>query len=94
MTDLSNVVLTIHGPGTAAGLLDVVTDVYADAFGHATLDADFERELKFLVDSWPRRLTSPGFRLVVAAHENDAIGAVYGHELMPDGRWWEGENAP
>jgi ribosomal protein S18 acetylase RimI-like enzyme len=46
-------------------------------------------QLGRLVDAWPRRLATPGFRLIVAEHDGQAIGAVYGHQLLPDTKWWD-----
>lgn len=91
--DLDGVVLHVHGPTTAAGQLDIVSDLYADAFFGPPHNQG-QTELGRMVDSWPRRLTAPGFRLIVAEHEGQPIGCVYGHQLAADTKWWEGALVP
>src|SRR6185312_15949031 len=43
--------------------------------------------------SWPRRQAQPGFRLVLAWHNGNAIGLAFGHDLDAKTRWWEGLEA-
>lgn len=93
MTNLDGVVLHIHGPSTAVDQVDTVSDLYADAFFPPPHNQG-PTELARMVDAWPRRLATPGFRLVVAEHEGQPIGCAYGHQLLPDSRWWEGALEP
>lgn len=72
----------LHGPGTAAGLLPVVVDVYRDAFADDDPD-ELSQGVDWLTDARPRRIATPGFRLVLATAANITIGAVYGHQLRP-----------
>lgn len=82
---IDGLVISVHGPGTAATLLNLVSDVYSEAFSH---DQTADQGLTWLVDAWPRRLTANGFRLVLAEREGGVVGAVYGHQLMSD-KWWD-----
>lgn len=93
MTNLDGVVLHIHGPSTAADQLDTVSALYADAFFPPPHNQG-PTELARMVDAWPRRLTAPGFRLVVAEVDGQAIGCAYGHQLLADTKWWEGALEP
>jgi GNAT superfamily N-acetyltransferase len=93
MTDLDGVVLHVHGPATAADQLDTVADLYAVAFFPPPHNQG-PTELARMVEAWPRRLTAPGFRLVVAEHGGQAIGCIYGHQLLPGTKWWEGALEP
>ncbi len=93
MSGLDCVVLHVHGPQTAAQELDTVQDLYAATFfrpphNHGPV------ELARLVQFWPVRLTAPDFRLVVAEHDGEAVGCVYGHQLAPDTKWWDGALEP
>ena len=88
MSQPEGVVLHVHGPQTAEKQLDTVADLYAAAFFPPPHNQG-PTELARMVDAWPRRLTAPGFRLVVAEHEGEAIGAAYGHQLAPDTTWWD-----
>lgn len=93
MSGLDGVVFHVHGPQTAARQLDTVRELYAAAFFRPPLDHG-PRQLARMVDAWPRRLTAPGFRLVVAERDGEAIGCVYGHQLSPDTQWWDGALEP
>jgi GNAT superfamily N-acetyltransferase len=97
-TTVDDVVIHIHGPGTAKELLPTVVDVYRDAFSEDDPD-ELTQGVDWLTQAWPRRLTTPGFRLVVAtagsATAGDhVIGAVYGHQLRPGTQWWDGADPP
>lgn len=93
MAALNGVVLQVHGPSTAAGHLDTVSDLYADAFFSPPQDQG-PAELARMVDAWPRRLAAPAFRLVIAEHDGQPIGCAYGHQLHPRTQWWEGALEP
>lgn len=82
-------VLHVHGPSTAAAQLDTVSDLYAAAFFPPPHNQG-PIELQRMIDAWPRRLEAPGFRLVVAEHDGEAVGCIYGHQLLADTRWWDG----
>lgn len=90
MTTLPDgVVLHVHGPSTAAAQVDIVSDLYAAAFFPPPHNQG-PTELSRMVEAWPNRLTAPGFRLVIAEHDGEAIGGIYGHQLLPDTKWWDG----
>ncbi len=93
MTDLDGVVLHVHGASTAAEQVDAVADLYADAFFPPPHNQG-PTELGRMVDAWPRRLTAPGFRLVVATRGDQAVGCIYGHQLQPGTKWWDGALEP
>jgi GNAT superfamily N-acetyltransferase len=85
--------LTTETGPAARGLLDIVqpiyTEVYAEPPYHEGPDdvADFAR-------SWERRITTPGFRLVIAHDDDEAIGFSFGHELPVTTDWWDGTLSP
>jgi hypothetical protein len=83
----------VGGPTTAADQLDTVADLYAAAFFPPPHNQG-PAELRRMVEALPRRLTALGFRLVVAEHAGRAIGCIYGHQLPPGTRWWEGALEP
>ena len=87
------VILHVHGPSTANAELPAVSDLYAAAFFPPPHNQG-PTELKRMVDSWPKRLEAPGFRLVVAEYDGQAVGCIYGHQLLPDTRWWDGALEP
>jgi GNAT superfamily N-acetyltransferase len=93
MSGLDGVVLHIHGPSTAVDQLEVVKELYADAFFPPPHNQG-PVQLKRMAESWPSRLTAPGFRLVVAEHEDKPIGCIYGHQLAATTKWWQGAIDP
>jgi len=88
MSQPDGIVLHVHGPGTAAEQLDTVSDLYAAAFFPPPHNQG-PTELGRMVEAWPRRLATPGFRLVVAEHDGKAVGCAYGHQLHADTTWWD-----
>lgn len=88
-----HIVLHVHGPSTADAQLETVSELYAAAFFPPPHNQG-PTELQRMIDSWPRRLEAPGFRLVVAEHEGEAVGCIYGHQLLPDTKWWDGALEP
>lgn len=88
MSTLDDVVLHVHGPGTAADQLATVKELYADSFfppPHNQGPAQLDRMAK----AWPGRLQAPGFRLVVAEHRGTPIGCIYAHQLAATTKWWD-----
>ncbi len=89
---LEMISLTVDRCGTAeqhqAQVQSLYTAVYAEPpYGEGPEDvADFMK-------SWPRRQTQPGFRLVLAWHNGEAIGFAFGHDLHAETRWWQGLQA-
>lgn len=84
-----DITIDLYGPDTAGDLLPTVVDVYRDAFADDDPE-ELRQGLDWLTDAWPRRITTPGFRLVLATAGNDIVGAVYGHHLRPGTQWWIG----
>ena len=93
MSQPDGIVLHVHGPGTAAEQLNTVSDLYAAAFFPPPHNQG-PIELGRMVDAWPRRLQTPGFRLVIAEHEGKAVGCAYGHQLRSDTTWWNNTLEP
>lgn len=93
MTTLDSVQLAVHGPEEAAGQLDVVRELYVDVFFPPPHNKG-PLELGRMTDAWPKRLSAPGFRLVVAEHGQTSIGCVYGHQLSATTAWWSGAIDP
>lgn len=93
MTALDSVQLTVYGPEEAAGQLDVVRKLYVDVFFPPPHNKG-PLELGRMTETWPKRLTAPGFRLVVADHEGTPVGCVYGHQLSANTLWWNGAVDP
>jgi ribosomal protein S18 acetylase RimI-like enzyme len=93
MTRLDDIHLSVFGPTEAAGLLDVVSELYVDVFFPPPHNKG-PLELGRMQDAWPRRLQAPGFSLVVADREESPAGCVYGHQLTENTRWWDGAVDP
>jgi GNAT superfamily N-acetyltransferase len=93
MSTLDGVVLHVHGPSTAADQLEAVKDLYVEAFFPAPHNQG-PVQLERMAESWPGRLSAPGFRLVVAEHKDKPIGCIYGHQLAASTKWWHGALDP
>jgi GNAT superfamily N-acetyltransferase len=98
VTGINDAVFHVYGPGTAGDLLPVVVDVYRDGFADDE-PAELEQGIDWLTDAWPRRITTPGFRLVTATIGQTStsaatVGAVYGHQLLPITKWWDEADPP
>lgn len=93
MTVLDSVQLTVYGPEEAAQKLDVVRELYVAVFFPPPHNKG-PLELGRMTEAWPKRLTAPGFRLVVADHDGEPIGCVYGHQLAAATLWWGGAIDP
>jgi len=88
------ITITTFAGESARSRLDLIlpayTEVYAEAPYHegAAEVADFR-------DSWERRVTAPGFRLVVATDDvSEVVGFAFGHNLTATTGWWEGALTP
>lgn len=93
MSDLPGIRIRSYDAAEAASKLDIVRELYIDVFFTPPHNKG-PLELGRMIDAWPRRLTAPGFRLVVAEHEQGPMGCVYGHQLAATTAWWDGALAP
>ncbi|MFK4087199.1 GNAT family N-acetyltransferase [Kribbella sp. NPDC020789] len=93
MKDLHGTSIRCFDAAEAAGKLDVVRELYIDVFFPPPHNKG-PLELGRMVEAWPRRLAAPGFRLVVAEHDDGPVGCVYGHQLAATTAWWDGAVDP
>lgn len=74
-----------HNGDEASAMLDVLCDVYADAYGIGAADR---------VDPFRQRaghaFSKPGFDLVTGELGGDLVGFVFGYTLQSIHGWWEG----
>lgn len=89
MSDLPGITIRSYDAAEAADKLEIVRELYIDVFFPPPHDKG-PLELGRMVEAWPRRLTAPGFRLVVAEHGQGPIGCAYGHQLAATTAWWDG----
>ena len=82
----------VYAAGAAVSQVEVVAELYAEAFGPPHNQGQVE--LDRMTDAWPRRLEAPGFRLVIAEYAGQPIGCIYGHQLLPGTKWWDGALEP
>jgi hypothetical protein len=47
-------------------------------------------DVNMFVEGMPRRIASPAFRLTLAAVDGVPVGFAFGHQLVPDTKWWQG----
>ncbi|MFE0421150.1 GNAT family N-acetyltransferase [Streptomyces sp. NPDC058953] len=79
--------LTDHDGTEAAGLLDELCDVYADAYGVAP---GGKKTVAFR-ERAEKQFTRPGFALVTARANGELVGFVFGYPLpLGDTYWWDG----
>ena len=89
----ADLVVHVYAAGVAAGQVEVVAELYAEAFFGPPHNQG-QVELERMVEAWRWRVEAPGFRLVVAEYGGQAIGCVYGHQLSPGTKWWDGAVEP
>lgn len=80
-------------PDAALEGIAVVRALYAEVYVEPPYregPADVEK----FVAGWPRRVSQPGFTLVLAFDDPEPVGFTFGHQLSPDTRWWEGALTP
>jgi ribosomal protein S18 acetylase RimI-like enzyme len=93
MSIVDATILHVCGPTAAANQLTVVSELYVEAFFGPPRNQN-STHLEHMTEAWPSRLSSPGFRLVVAEVEGKPIGCIYGHQLTSETKWWEAAVEP
>jgi len=78
-------VLEHNGAETASGLLDELSDVYADAYGVQP----GEKVDAFRGRAW-QAFQTPGFDLVTARADGELSAFVFGYSLPVTNTWWRG----
>jgi GNAT superfamily N-acetyltransferase len=76
--------------GDGLGQAEVVRALYGEIYADPPQSKGPAEVAAFAAD-WPRRVSAPGFRLVVARDESgQPVGMTFGHGLSADTRWWSG----
>ena len=90
----STVVVSSYGPDAARDQFDIVRSLYAEVYSEPPYVEGSDDVESFATNDWPRRLTQPGFRLVLAHIGHEAAGFAFGHGLEPNTLWWAGALDP
>lgn len=90
---LETISLTVDRCGTADHHQAQVQSLYAAVYAEPPYGEGPDEVADFM-KSWPRRRAQPGLRLVLAWHNDEAIGFAFGHDLDAKTRWWDGLQAP
>lgn len=91
--DLDQLSLTVHGADTGLDQLGAVRELYAEIYAEAPYGEGPADVADFAAD-WPRRVTSPNFRLVLARRADEIIGFAFGVQLEAGTGWWDGALTP
>lgn len=73
----------------ARGMLPTVRPIYAEACAEPPYNEGLEDVAAF-ADAWPWCVERPGFRLLVAEVDGEAVGFSFGFRLTADTGWWDG----
>jgi ribosomal protein S18 acetylase RimI-like enzyme len=88
------VVVSSYDADAARDQSDVVRALYGEVYAAAPYSEGPDDVQAFATNDWPRRLTQPAFRLVLAHVGGEPAGFTFGHALKPDTRWWAGALDP
>jgi GNAT superfamily N-acetyltransferase len=72
---------------------DDVRTLYADVYAEPPY-CEGPDDVREFAQSWPHRVSRPGFRLVVARVGSESAGFIFGHQLPADTRRWENALEP
>jgi ribosomal protein S18 acetylase RimI-like enzyme len=74
-------------------VLSAVGRLYAEVYEEPPY-CESSDDAKDFIEGMPRRAAQPAFQMIVAFADNKPVGFVFGHQLAPDTRWWEGAIDP
>jgi ribosomal protein S18 acetylase RimI-like enzyme len=85
--------VAVYDGSAARDQLDVVSTMYAEVYAEPPY---FEGpdDVDWFAKDWPRRVSQPGFRLVLARAAADPAGFAFGHQLKEGTAWWDGALEP
>jgi ribosomal protein S18 acetylase RimI-like enzyme len=69
--------------------LGIVKPLYVDVYSEPPYN-EGPQDIADFVDRWNYQSGQPGFRVILAHHENDLVGFAYGITLSRGTSWWNG----
>lgn len=88
-----DIVITEHTGQDARDKLPIVRDLYVTIYAEPPY-CEGADDVRTFSNDWPRRVSAPAFRLVLATHKLKPVGFAFGHQLTPTTPWWDGSTQP